>query len=105
MSETVETKVTEQEVMGKQVSSDDVNRVKTLRTKYAATTAQIGQVEIELHVMKKRLEDVQRIREELFETYTNLQTEEQTLVKELNEKYGDGILDLESNRFVPSQNA
>ena len=82
MSETVETKVTEQEVMGKQVSSDDVNRVKTLRTKYAATTAQIGQVEIELHVMKKRLEDVQRIREELM---TCLKHDTLKTLKTLNE--------------------
>ena len=104
MSETVETNIAEHPIMEKKVSSDDINRVKDLRTKYAATTAQIGQVEIELHVMKKRLEDIQRIREELLETYTQLQTEEQTLVKELNEKYGDGILDLESNKFVPSQN-
>lgn len=91
-------------VESKEVSSEDIERVKQLRSKYATTTAQIGQVEIELHVMKKRLDELGTIREQLFETYTNLQTEEQNLVKELNDKYGDGILDLESNMFVPSQN-
>lgn len=91
-------------VESKEVSSEDVERVKQLRSKYATTTAQIGQVEIELYVMKNRLDELGTIREKLFETYTNLQTEEQNLVKELNDKYGDGILDLESNMFVPSQN-
>ena len=90
MAENVETK---------EVSSEDIERVKQLRSKYATTTAQIGQVEIELYVMKNRLDELSKIREQLFETYTNLQTEEQNLVKELNDKYGDGILDLESNRF------
>jgi chromosome segregation ATPase len=87
----------------KEVSTDDIEQVKQLRTKYAQTTAQIGQVEIELYVLNKQLKDLTEIREGLFTTYTNLQTEEQTLVKELNEKYGDGVLDLESNKFVPSQ--
>lgn len=87
----------------KEVSTEDIEQVKQLRTKYAQTTAQIGQVEIELYVLNKQLKELTEIREGLFTTYTDLQTEEQTLVKELNEKYGDGVLDLESNKFVPSQ--
>ena len=53
--------------------------------------------------MKKQLEELARIREELFGSYANLQSEEQELVKALNDKYGDGVLDLESNKFVASQ--
>jgi hypothetical protein len=87
----------------KEVSQEDIDKVKQLRSKYAQTTAQIGQVEIELHVTKKQLEELARIREELFGNYANLQSEEQELVKELNDKYGDGVLDLESNKFVASQ--
>jgi chromosome segregation ATPase len=87
----------------KEVSQDDIDGVKQLRSKYAQITAQIGQVEIELHVMKNQLEQLTSIREQLFESYSKLQTEEQDLVKQLNEKYGDGVLDLESNKFVASQ--
>lgn len=87
----------------KEVSTDDIEMVKQLRTKYAQTTAQIGQVEIELFVLNKQLTELTEIREGLFKSYTELQTEEQNLVKELNDRYGDGVLDLESNKFVPSQ--
>jgi hypothetical protein len=87
----------------KEVSVDDIEKVKELRTKYAQTTAQIGQVEIELYVLNKQLTELSDIREKLFTSYTELQTEEQNLVTELNTKYGDGVLDLESNKFVPSQ--
>jgi chromosome segregation ATPase len=87
----------------KEVSVDDIEKVKELRTKYAQTTAQIGQVEIELYVLNKQLKELSDIREKLFTSYTELQTEEQNLVTELNTKYGDGVLDLESNKFVPSQ--
>ena len=81
---------------------EDIERVKQLRTKYAATTAQIGQLEIELHITKKRVTELEKFRESLLDNYVKLQTEEQNLVKELNEKYGDGILDLEENKFVPA---
>lgn len=91
------------EDLEKQVSQEDIDTVKQLRTKYAQTTAQIGQVEIELHVMKNQIEELTKIREQLFANYSNLQSEEQDLVKSLNEKYGDGVLDLESNKFVASQ--
>ena len=102
MSETVETPVDIEENLGKQVSEDDIERVKGLRSKYATTTAQIGQLEIELHISKKRVTDLEKLRESLLDNYVKLQTDEQNLVKELNEKYGDGLLDLEANRFVPA---
>ena len=91
------------ENLEKEVSQEDIETVKQLRMKYAQTTAQIGQVEIELHVMKNQIEQLTKIREELFDSYGKLQTDEQELVKSLNEKYGDGVLDLESNKFVASQ--
>ena len=87
MSETVETPVDIEENLGKQVSEDDIERVKGLRSKYATTTAQIGQLEIELHISKKRVTDLEKLRESLLDNYVKLQTDEQNLVKELNEKY------------------
>jgi hypothetical protein len=98
MSESVETPVDIQE---KSVSNEDIERVKELRTKYATTTAQIGQIEIELHISKNRVTELEKLRGSLLDGYIKLQTEEQDLVKELNEKYGDGLLDLEQNKFVP----
>jgi chromosome segregation ATPase len=98
MSDNVENKN-----LSNDVSQDDIERVKLLRTKYATVTAQIGQVEVELHITKKRIEDVSKLRETLLQTYIDLQKEEEDLVKELNNKYGDGVLDLEENKFVPSK--
>jgi len=98
MSDNVENKN-----LSNDVSQDDIERVKLLRTKYATVTAQIGQVEVELHITKKRIDDVSKLRETLLQTYIDLQKEEEDLVKELNNKYGDGVLDLEENKFVPSK--
>ena len=88
---------TEQEFL-----QEDIQLVKKLQNGYARTTAQIGQVEIELHLLTKRLDNMKEYREKLFEEYAKLQVEEKELVESLNEKYGDGVLDLDSGKFIPS---
>ena len=86
----------------KEFQADDIQAVKELQSRYATNTAQIGQVEVELHLLKKRLEQIEKLRSELFEQYESLQTKEKELVQSLNEKYGDGVLDLDTGRFIPS---
>lgn len=98
MAENAENTVTEQDF-----EQEDIDTVKGLQSSYARTTAQIGQVEIELHLLNKRLEQMKELRERLFTDYSNLQTDESELVKKLNEKYGDGVLDLDSGKFIPSK--
>jgi chromosome segregation ATPase len=98
MAENAENTVTE-----KDFEQEDIDTVKGLQSSYARTTAQIGQVEIELHLLNKRLEQMKELRERLFTDYSNLQTDESELVKKLNEKYGDGVLDLDSGKFIPSK--
>lgn len=81
----------------------DIDAVKELQSNYATTTAQIGQLEVELHLLNKRLEQVTQLRQELFSEYDGLQEKERQLVTALNEKYGDGVLDLDSGRFVAAK--
>jgi len=90
------------EQIGQEFNQEDMESVRLLQSKYATNTAQIGQVEVELHILNKRLKDLTEYRESLFTGYDDLQKEEQELVQRLNEKYGDGVLDLDSGRFVPS---
>lgn len=81
----------------------DIDAVKELQSNYATTTAQIGQLEVELHLLNKRLEQVTQLRQELFSEYDELQEKERQLVTALSEKYGDGVLDLDSGRFVSAK--
>lgn len=98
MSEVKENSVADQKVF----VQEDIESVKKLQNGYARTTAQIGQLEVELHLLTKRLENMKDMREKLFEEYSRLQVEEKELVESLNEKYGDGVLDLDSGKFIPS---
>ena len=86
----------------KEFQAEDIQAVKDLQSKYATNTAQIGQVEVELHLLKRRLTQIEELRTNLFTTYDELQQQEKELVASLNQKYGDGVLDLDSGRFIPS---
>ena len=86
----------------KEFEQQDIESVKLLQSEYATNTAQIGQVEVELHLLKKRLDEIENIRTELFDKYESLQQKEKELVESLNQKYGDGVLDLDSGRFISS---
>jgi chromosome segregation ATPase len=86
----------------KEFQAEDIQAVKDLQSKYATNTAQIGQVEVELHLLKRRLSQIEEMRVNLFSTYDELQKQEKELVASLNEKYGDGVLDLDSGKFIPS---
>jgi len=86
----------------KEFQAEDIQAVKDLQSKYATNTAQIGQVEVELHLLKRRLSQIEEMRVSLFSTYDELQKQEKELVASLNEKYGDGVLDLDSGKFIPS---
>ena len=86
----------------KDFQTDDVQAVKDLQSRYATNTAQIGQVEVELHLLKRRLVQIEELRINLFNTYDDLQKEEKELVESLNQKYGDGVLDLDSGKFIQS---
>lgn len=90
------------EQLGKEFEQQDVGAVKELQGDYGTNTAQIGQVEVELHLLKKRLDQIEKLRSELFEQYESLQLKEKELVQSLNDKYGDGVLDLDTGRFIPS---
>jgi hypothetical protein len=48
------------------------------------------------------MEALQDAKAKLQEEYVGLQDKEKELVKELNDKYGSGTVDLDSGEFIPS---
>lgn len=81
---------------------EELEAVKQIQIGYANNTAQIGQVEVELHLLRKRLNEIEQLRTQLFETYESLHEQERNLVDILNKKYGDGVVDLDSGKFIPT---
>ena len=80
------TKITEQEI----------EKVKGLRVKFDQLVNTIGQVEVQLY-------NLQEQKKELQVSLLNIQQEESTLAKELEEKYGKGTVSLDTGEFSPTE--
>jgi|TARA_Y100000361_G_scaffold109931_1_gene99877 uncharacterized protein (DUF3084 family) len=80
------TKITEQEI----------EKVKGLRVKFDQLVNTIGQVEVQLY-------NLQEQKKELQVSLLNIQQEELTLAKELEEKYGKGTVSLDTGEFSPTE--
>tara|TARA_R110000851_G_scaffold200315_10_gene351537 strand:- start:1193 stop:1468 length:276 start_codon:yes stop_codon:yes gene_type:complete len=86
----------------KKFTEQELKEVQELRDRMSKLVANFGELKLEtiLHEQKtKRLDAL----EDTFNTeYADIQTKELELVKQFNDKYGRGTLDLESGTFSPA---
>jgi predicted transcriptional regulator len=81
-------------------TEDEVKQINQLRFDVGSVFTQLGQIQIE---KKKRLEELEENEANLLIQYKELVAKEDTLFKELNEKYGDGDYDPNTGIFTPIQ--
>ena len=81
----------------------ELNALKELREKYALSTTQFGQLKIEKRLIQKELERLDRLEEEFESQYDAIIETEVALVKQIEDTYGQGNVDLETGIFTPVQ--
>lgn len=78
------------------ISQEELTKITALQEQYAEITAKLGQVHIEQLNLK--------IYQNTLETnYQALKEQENALGQELNAKYGDGTLNLQTGEFTASK--
>jgi hypothetical protein len=78
------------------ITQEELATITSLQEQYAEITAKLGQVHIEqlnLKIYQNSLETA----------YQTLKEQENTLAQELNAKYGDGSLNLQTGEFTPNK--
>ena len=80
-------------------TEEEVLQINKLRQDVSAVFTQLGQLSIERN---RRLEELNVLEEQLLSQHKSLQDQEQLLFKGLNEKYGDGNYNPETNIFTPT---
>ena len=83
-------------------TDEELTNIKELRTNNANIVSQFGQIELEKFLTDQRLEQLDQAKLQLQSQLEKLQERERELVKELNDKYGAGTVDIESGMFVPN---
>ncbi len=77
-------------------SKEELDQLKKLRTELSNMTAQFGQ----LYINKVKLEEQETL---LKKQLAELEQKENTLAKELTDKYGKGSINLETGTFTPTE--
>ena len=68
----------------------------------AEKITEFGRVELEILLANQRIEALINAKNDLQKDYVALQDKESDLIKELNDKYGAGTVDIASGEFIPA---
>lgn len=79
----------------------DIDSITELRDATAKIINDLGQAEVQLLFANEQMAELNKFKETLQSKYIEIQAKEQLLLKELNEKYGKGTLDINTGEFVP----
>jgi hypothetical protein len=82
------------------ISQEELDNILILREKIRANVESIGRLNIRKHFIELELKTVQEDLTHAYEESENLSMEEDRLVKETIEKYGDGDLDFNTGMYT-----
>ena len=82
------------------ISQEELDNILILREKIRANVESIGRLNIKKHFIDLELKSVQEDLSHAYEESENLSMEEQRLVNETVEKYGDGDLDFNTGLYT-----
>ena len=87
----------------KDLTQEEIEKLKDLNEKLGKTLNSIGDIEIKLNMVKKKEEELKREKELLFSDYVKLREKESELSQDLLKKYGEGTIDLAAGKIEVAQ--
>jgi len=84
-------------------TEEEMSKIKEVQKEYQQKTAMFGQLSFQKFQLERQIETAGTAEVTLKKEIIDLEQQERTLVKELNDKYGAGTLDPQSGEFKPAQ--
>lgn len=84
------------------LTSEEINTLKSLGDVYARITAEFGQIKIEKILLNAQLSRLKEFEDKLTEEYLSNQNKESSFAEEIQKKYGEGEINIESGEFTPT---
>jgi len=78
----------------KVLTQEEIDKIKKLKDQFEDLTINVGNIEIQ--IMNLQLQ-----KDQIKSNLQQLQQQEKVIAKELEKKYGDGTISLESGEFLP----
>ena len=86
----------------KKFTEEELKQVQELRDRMSRLVANFGELKLEQILHEQKTKKLEMLDAQFNKEYSDIQTVELELVKQFNEKYGRGTLDLESGTFSPA---
>ena len=84
-----------------QLTPEEVQQIKDLQSRYNQTILEIGAAEAQLIVFQESIEKLQEAKKGLVSDLKTIEQKESELVKSLQEKYGEGNINIETGEISP----
>ena len=87
----------------RKLTEDEIKDINKIRQEYSEVQGILGKHSIDRILLEQSLERLEEDTEKSESEYRNIQEKERILFKNLSEKYGRGIFNLESGMFEPDE--
>ena len=84
----------------KKLEKTDLDALTEIRQKYQENNMQIGIISSDEYFINQQLKQLEQVKENCFNTLEDLRKQESELVKSLEDKYGEGQINLEEGVFI-----
>jgi oligoribonuclease NrnB/cAMP/cGMP phosphodiesterase (DHH superfamily) len=85
------------------LTPNELVSIKELQTKYNQTILEIGAAEAQLIIFQENIEKLTEAKKGLVSDLKTIEQKESELVKTLQEKYGQGSINIETGEITPAQ--
>lgn len=82
---------------------EEMDRIQLFRNNFNDLRARLGDNLLKRKVTENQLNSLQNKEQELLNEYSLIQQNQTNLFKELNDKYGEGEVDINTGVFTPSE--
>ena len=89
--------------MSSKLTAEELQQIKDLQSKFNQAIFEIGASEAQLIAFHQGIERLQKAKESLISDLSTIEQKETELVKSLQEKYGQGNIDLETGEITLDQ--
>jgi oligoribonuclease NrnB/cAMP/cGMP phosphodiesterase (DHH superfamily) len=86
-----------------QLTPEELQSIKDLQSKYNQTIFEIGASEAQLIAFRQGIDRLEKAKDGLISDLATIEQKESELVKSLQEKYGQGEIDIETGNIISAQ--
>ena len=84
----------------KKIDTTDMDSINKVRNQFNEVSMNIGMVSVDEYTVTQQLNEINKVKDQLFTSLEDLKKQEQELFDQLKEKYGDGQINIEEGTFT-----